>query len=134
MANAMYGLAKQGLADKKFDWVADTWRAYLIDTNDYTADLAADEFLDDIPSAARVAYVALTGMTNVLGVLDAADAVFSAVSGDPCEALVIVHWNTNEADSELFIYLDSAVGLPVTPAGNDITVTWDNGANKIVAI
>jgi hypothetical protein len=35
------------------------------------------------------------------------------------------------ATSPLIAYIDTATGLPVTPNGGDITVTWDNGSNKI---
>ena len=28
-------------------------------------------------------------------------------------------------------WIDTATGLPVTPNGGDITVSWDNGTNKI---
>ena len=28
-------------------------------------------------------------------------------------------------------FIDTATGLPITPNGGDIIVTWDNGANKI---
>jgi hypothetical protein len=28
-------------------------------------------------------------------------------------------------------YIDAATGLPLTPNGGDVTIQWDNGANKI---
>jgi hypothetical protein len=31
----------------------------------------------------------------------------------------------------LIAYIDTATGLPVTPGGGDIDITWDNGSNKI---
>lgn len=31
-------------------------------------------------------------------------------------------------------YIDTGTGLPVTPNGSDITVTWDSGASKIFAL
>ncbi len=31
----------------------------------------------------------------------------------------------------LIAYIDTATGMPVTPNGGDITIAWDNGANKI---
>ncbi len=62
---------------------------------------------------------------------DAADVVFSAVTGDPSEALVIYKDTGDAATSPLIAYIDTAAGLPVTPSGTDITVTWDSGVNKI---
>jgi hypothetical protein len=61
------------------------------------------------------------------GVFDGANVTFSAVTGDPCEALVIYR-KTAGANTEwrLVAYLDTGVtGLPVTPNGGDITVTWN---------
>jgi hypothetical protein len=109
---------------------AGTLRAYLIDVADYVYS-AAHDFLDDIPAAARVSFVALTSVTFTNGVLDAADATFVAVTGDPSEAIAIVNWTGTEGTSRILLYLDTATGLPVTPNGGDINVVWDNGANKI---
>jgi hypothetical protein len=36
-----------------------------------------------------------------------------------------------ESSSRLICDSDTATGLPVTPNRGDITVQWDNGANKI---
>ena len=38
------------------------------------------------------------------------------------------------ATSNVIACFQSATGLPVTPNGTDIPVTWDNGANKILAL
>ena len=134
MPTTMYGPAKQALAEAKIDWENDTWRVYLIDADEYTPDFDADEFLDDVPGEALVAYEELTGMTNVLGVLDADNPIFTAPSGAECENLLIVQWGTEAADSRLFLWLDDVGGMPITPGGTDIGVTWDDGANKITAI
>jgi hypothetical protein len=64
-------------------------------------------------------------------VADAADITFTTVTGDQSEALVIYKDTGVEATSQLIAYIDTATGLPVTPGGGNITVTWDDGANKI---
>jgi hypothetical protein len=54
-------------------------------------DIDVDEFLDDIPSGARVATSdALASKTNTLGVLDAGDKTLASVSGDQSEALCCI--------------------------------------------
>ena len=53
------------------------------------------------------------------------------MTGDPSEALLIYKDTGTEATSPLIAYIDTATGLPVTPNGGNITVTWDNGTNKI---
>ena len=131
MANALYDKGRNAFATGDIDWVNDPITVFLIDTNDYTVDLATHEFLTSVPGDARVASSALAAKTAVAGVVDANDAIFSSVSGDPSEALILVKATGSDATSNLIAYYDTATGLPVTPNGGDITVTWDNGANKI---
>ena len=132
MANALYNKGREGFLDGSIDWDTDDIRVILIDVADYTVDLATHDNLDDVPGDARVATSgALTSKTVTDGVADAADVVLTAVTGDPCEALVIYKHTGTESTSRLIAYIDSATGLPVTPNGGDITIQWDDGANKI---
>jgi hypothetical protein len=48
--------------------------------------------------------------------------------------LVIYQDTGVEGTSRLIGYYDVATGLPITPNGGDVTVTLDNGANKIFAL
>jgi len=134
--NAVYDKARNKFLRGDISWKSggDTFRAYLVDIQGgagYTVDLAADEFLDDIPPAALVSFIALAPADPAAGVADAPDVTFLAVTGAVCEAIVIVKWVTEAADSPLIAYIDSATGLPVTPNTGDIQITWDSGANKI---
>ena len=132
MANELYDKGREGFLDGSIDWDTDDIRCILVDVADYTVDLAAHDNLDDIPSGARVATSdALTGKTVVAGVADADDVTFSAVTGDPSEALVIYKHTGTESTSRLIAYIDDATGLPVTPNGGDITIQWDSAASKI---
>lgn len=132
MTNALYDKGREGFLDGSIDWDTDDIRVILVDTADYTVDLATHDNLDDVPAAARVAVSgSLAGKTKTNGVADANDVTFSAVSGDPSEALVIYKHTGTESTSRLIAYIDTATGLPVTPNGGDINVQWDNGANKI---
>jgi hypothetical protein len=132
MANALYDKGREGFLGKLIGWDTDDIRVILVDTADYTVALTTHDFLDDVPVAARVKVsAALTGKTIAAGVADAADVTLSAVTGDPSEALVIYQHTGVESTSRLIAYIDTATGLPVTPNGGDITITWDNGANKI---
>ena len=131
MANELYDKGREGFLDGSIDWDTDDIRCILVDTADYTVDLAAHDNLDDIPAGARVATSgALTGKTVAAGVADADDVTFSAVTGDQSEALVIYKHTGTESTSRLIAYIDDATGLPVTPNGGDITVQWD-ATNKI---
>ena len=134
MSNALYGKGRAAFGNKKIDWVTDDIRAIIVDAADYSVDIDVDEFLSDVPAGARVATQALAGKSNALGVLDASDTVFTAVSGDVSEALVIYLHTGTEGTSHLIAYIDTATGLAVTPNGGDVTVQWDNGANKILKL
>lgn len=131
MANTLYDLGRKKFLDGDIDWLNDTIKVVLIDTADYTFS-QSDEFFDDVAGAAIVGTAQTLGTkTSTAGVADAADVVFSAVSGDVCEALIIYKDTGSAATSPLIAYIDTATGLPVTPNGGDINVTWDSGANKI---
>ena len=57
---------------------------------------------------------------------DGDNVTFTAVSGASVEALVIYIDTGNTATSRLVAYIDTGVtGLPVTPNGGDISITWN---------
>jgi len=133
MANKLYPKGKEHLLAKDIDMADDTIKVVLVDVADYTYS-DNHNALNDIPSAARVATATLASKTITNGVFDAANVTFLAVTGDPSEALVIYMDSGVESTSYLIAYIDTATGLPVTPNGGDITVTWDDGASKIFAL
>lgn len=128
MANAIYPKFKQALLDASTnaDLNDNTVKAVLIDTADEAYN-AADEFLSDITGAAIVGTAQTINNTTVaLGLFDGDNVTFSAVSGDPCEAILIYIDTGVAASSRLVAWLDTGVnGLPVTPNGGDISITWN---------
>jgi hypothetical protein len=131
MANALYDKAREGFLKGDIDWLNDTIKVILVDTDDYTVDLASHDFLDDVPAAARVATATLASKTATDGVADATDVTFSSVTGDECEALILYKDTGTESTSPLIAYLDSGLSLPVTPDGSDIVVEWSNVYSRI---
>lgn len=139
MANGLYQYGMQQWAQGNVVWKAaggSAVRAYLIDAADYTVDLAAHDFFNDVPGAAREeGPVSMTLIDAALdGVCDANDLTFTGAAGDVCEAIILLRFVTVDADSFMLAYIDTATGLPVTLNGGDVNVNWDNGANKIVKI
>lgn len=136
MASGLYAKTKKLMLDADIDLLVDNLKCCLIDVADYTVDLAAHDFLDDVAGAAIVATSGnLAGKSTTGGVFDADDITFTAVSGDECEALIIYKDSGAAATSPLIAYIDTAAaGLPVTPNGGNIAVAWDSGANKIFAL
>lgn len=136
MANKVYPKWKQESAQGTANAsLGGTLKAMIVDLADYTYS-DAHEFLSDVAVAARVAIsAALAGKTFTDGVIDANDVTLAAVTGDPCEAIILFLDTGVATTSRLFLFLDTGVtGLPVTPNGGDIAITWDNGANKIVKL
>lgn len=132
MANSLYDKGREGFLAGDIDWDANTIKIVLIDEADDTIDLATDDNLDDRAAGSRVATSdALGSKTTTNGVADAADVTFSAVTGDVSESIDGYKDTGTESTSRLIFNIDTATGLPVTPNGGDITVTWSNGSDKI---
>lgn len=133
MANAFYTPFLKKLLDADIDFLVDDIKVVLVDLADYTFS-AAHEFLSDVPAGGRVATSAnLSSKTTTGGVFDAADATFTAVTGDPSEALIIYKDTGVAATSPLIRFIDTGVtGLPITPSGADITVRWN--ASGIISV
>ena len=91
--------------------------------------MAAAAFI--APASGTQAGTTLTGKGTAGGAADAADVTFNGVSGTSIEAILLFKDTGVAATSPLIAYIDTATGLPITPNGGDIIVTWDNGTNKI---
>lgn len=132
MANQFYGKGRQTILEGGIAILTDNIKVVLVDTASYTLSINTDQFLSDIPGGARVATSGnLSGKSSTLGVFNASTVTFTAVTGAAC-ALVVLYKDTGTAGSSPLIgAVDSGTGLPVTPNGGDITLTWDTGANKI---
>ena len=123
MANALYSTFKEALLNKEHDLSADTMKATLIDSADYTYSAAHDDYSTDVAAGAKVAASgALTSVTITNGTFDTADFTWSTVSGDQSEAIII--WNETPTPDKLCVFYDTSItGMPVTPSGGDINVT-----------
>lgn len=135
MASAVYASAKAKFLTAGLNLATLNLKAVLIDTGAYTFS-AAHDFLDDVPSGARIATSGnLTSKTTTGGVFDAADVTFTAVTGATVEAVIIYNDTGTASTSDLIAYIDTfSAGVPFTPNGGDCTCAWDNGANKVFAL
>lgn len=117
----------------RIDLDADTINAMFVDHADDTP-TAADDFIDDIASAARVpaeascpALASKTVGSVGAGIFDAADTTFTSLSGDQSESLILYKDTGTESTSDLIARWDTATGLPLTPNGGNVTVVWAAG-------
>jgi hypothetical protein len=124
-------LGRQGILDGSISVSTTAVQAMLV-TSGYTPNTATHQYVTDVGSGNIVARsAAFTSKTETAGVFNAANLTFPAVSGAACSYIVLYINTGTDSTSRLIAIIDTATGLPVTPNGGDITVTWDTGANKI---
>lgn len=131
MSNALYDTGRQGFLDGSFNWAGASIKCMLVGSG-YTPDLGTDQFVADVPSGQIIARSpALTTKSETAGVADADNVTFSAVAGADCIYLVIYEDTGDDTTARLIACIDTATGLPLTPAGGNVVVAWDTAANKI---
>lgn len=127
MANALYPKWKEQLLQftANNNLSSGTVKVALIDTGTYTYN-SADQFWSSASAASIGTPQTIGSKTFTNGVFDGDDVTFTAVSGNTIEALILYIDTGNAATSPLVAFIDTGVtGLPVTPNGGDITVTWN---------
>jgi hypothetical protein len=132
MASALFDNGREGFLDGSIDWDTDDIRVMLT-LSSYTFD-STDEFLSDIPASTRDngRTAALSGKSATNGIADASDTSLVATAATASNALIIYKHTGSDATARVIAYIDTATGLPFTPAaGGTVTITWSDGANKI---
>lgn len=132
MANALYVSFRNGVLGSHATYVdldADTIKAVLIDHGTDTPNTTTDDFYNDISAgivgSLSSALTTKTIGTVAAGVFDADNVTFTAVSGNSVESVNLLKDTGVTSTSNLIAYWDTGTGLPVTPNGGDITVTWN---------
>jgi len=131
MANALYPKWKeaiiQGTANSALNGSGATGvYVALVDTGTYTY-LASHEFYSSLSGVVGTDQEIGATKTYTNGVFDGADTTHSSVSGASAEALVVYVKNAGANTTwRLVAYIDTSVtGLPVTPNGGNIAITWN---------
>lgn len=126
MANAIYPLYKQALLDASanVDLNDGTVKVALIDTATYPYN-SAHEFFSSVSGVVGTPQT-INNTTVALGLFDGDNVTYTAVTGNSAEALLIYIDTGSAATSRLVAWIDTGVtGLPVTPNGGDISITWN---------
>ncbi len=131
MANAIYPKWKETImkaeANSELDSATGATGVYvaLVDTGTYTYS-SAHQFYSSLSGVVGTDQEILT-KTQTSGVFDGDNVTFPAVTGATVEALVIYRKNGGANTTwPLIAYIDTSVtGLPVTPNGGDIGITWN---------
>jgi hypothetical protein len=137
MANGGYQNGFKHFARGNLAWILDAsptsaentaFRTALVDTADYTVNLATHEFRDTgtISAAAQEETSGLMTLVDAAadGVVDASDVTFVGTAGDTCEGILVYQDEGLAASDRLVFWWDTASGLPVT-LGGDVTVQWN---------
>ena len=134
MANAVYPKFKTaaytGAANVSLnqDTSTDGPYAALIDTGTYTY-AASHEFYSSLSGIVGTDQRITTPTVGSVGegIFDGVDVTYPLVSGNSVEAIVIYRHNSGANTTwRLVVYEDTSVtGLPVTPNGGDISITWN---------
>lgn len=135
MANSLYAKGREsflGSTTGSINWQTDTIKACLVSSS-YTPGISSHRFLTSVTAhTGSVTAQTLTNKDSTDGVANADDVTFTAVSAGSVWPYVMLFKDTgNIGTSMLIALIDTANGLPVTSSGGDISVAWDNGANKI---
>lgn len=130
MANAVYPKYKEAVLSASADSAltgtgATGLYVALVDTGAYTYS-AAHEFYSSLAGVIGTDQEIGT-VTRTSGTVDGDNVTFTAVTGNSVEALVVYRKNAGANTTwRLVAYIDTGqTGLPVTPNGGDITITWN---------
>ena len=132
MANAVYPIFKQSLlteadANKSLNQTgSNAPYAALITTSSGYVYSAAHQFYNSLTNIVGTPQP-ITTPTVVNGTFDGDDVTFTAVSGTVVGAIVIYRQNAGANTTwRLVLFEDTSVtGLPVTPNGGNIVITWN---------
>jgi len=142
MANSFYKAYLNGILGAHattVDLDANTIKMFLNDNGAAAGapDATNDDFYDDQSSGLIGTAYTLANKDNTSGTgvfdntVDPAPA-FTAVSGASVEALVFYKDTGTPSTSNLICFFDTATGLPLTPNGGDVNVTFNaSGIFKI---
>lgn len=142
MANAVYPKAKEGFLDGSIDLDTASVKVALVRGYTYSS---THEFVSDVTGASGTLHAtsaALTSIDVINGVFDAADVTFTTPATDANQHSLLIFQSSAvgggadvaTSSQRVIAWIDTGTGVPIVPAGGDITVVWDNGANKIFSL
>lgn len=141
MANAGYSNFKSGILTADFDLVVASIKCMLV--RGYTFSAAHVTVADVVSAGGTIngTSAALVNPTVTAGVFDADNTSLSTTASATNHVLILAQTSavTGGADLPtsgqlLIAYYDTGTGLPIQPGTGTVTVTWSNGAAKILAV
>ena len=124
MANAIYPLYKQSLlsGDSNISLTSGTVKVALSSA----AYSSANQYYSSVSASTVGTPQTINNKTVANGLFDGDDVTFTAVTGSTVTTLILYIDTGSAATSRLVAFIDTNVtGLPVTPNGGDIVITWN---------
>ena len=141
MANAVFPKAKEGFLDGSIDLDTAVIKVALVRGYTYSS---SHEFVSDVTATGTLhaTSAALSSIDVTDGVFDAADVTFTTPATDSNDHSLLIFQSSAvgggsdvaASSQRVIAWIDSGTGIPIKPAGGDITVVWDNGSNKIFSL
>lgn len=128
MADALYPNFKHSAVKGDFDIDASTIKVALV-LNSAAYNATHDNY-DDISANVVGTPQTISAATFTLDTgdggteLDGGDVTFTALSGSEVGSMVIYKDTGTPSTSQLIAWIDSYTGLPFTPSGADLDITW----------
>ena len=127
MTDAIYPKYKEALLSRAADVALDseTVKVSLVDT-DILSYSSLDQYYSDLDANGVIGTATLANVDVTNGVLDADDVSIVPDSNTESEALLLWIDTANTETSRLVAWLDDSVtGLPITPNGSNVEITWN---------
>lgn len=142
MANAVFPKAKEGFLDGSIDLDTASIKVALVRGYTYSS---SHSTVSDVTGAGATLHATSSGLaskTVTNGVFDAADITFTTPATNSNDHSLLVFQSSSStggadvaaSSQRLIAWIDTGTGIPIKPAGGDITVVWDSGANKIFSL
>lgn len=142
MANAVFPKAKEGFLDGTIDLDTAVIKVALV--RGYTYD-GTDKFVSDVTGGGGTVHATSGALQNIDvtdGVLDADNITFTTPASNTNDHSLLIFQSSAvgggsdvaASSQRVIAWLDTGTGIPIKPAGGDITVAWDNGADKIFSL
>jgi hypothetical protein len=141
VANAVFPKAKEGFLDGSIDLDTAVIKVALVRGYTYNS---AHVFVSDVTNTGTIQSTsgALQNISVTNGVFDADDITFVTPATDNNDHALLVFQSSAvgggsdvaSSAQRVIAWLDTGTGVPIKPAGGDITVRWDDGPNKIFAL
>ena len=124
MANAIYPKYKEAILAASADVSLTTGTVKVaLSTAAYNS---AHDFYNDVNANTIGTPQTIGSVTVTNGLFDGNDVTFTAVTGSQVTSLILYIDTGTITTSRLVTFLDTNVtGLPVTPNGGDISITWN---------